>query len=259
MATQVLFGDWLRQRRHLLDLTQVQLAEETGCSAVTIRKLEANARKPSTELAQALSVALRIPERERTAFVQFARSDESEASFRLPAWNSDRVTWRDNQLPAKVSESVAGQFAATINYNLVAPAAPLWQRATDGRHIVKMRAVGNTFGDIEGDMEVQITQVIMPKPDSINYSQAVPMQIGVFFQIHSGDEFVKGVYSGTVAPMLDANGTGEARVLATGQVTSVTVQYIDLFLNYTFVTDTVKMVEGVGVGSIGVMQFSSAS
>ena len=34
----VSFGEWLKQRRKALDLTQNELAERVGCSLATIRK-----------------------------------------------------------------------------------------------------------------------------------------------------------------------------------------------------------------------------
>ena len=39
------FGYWLRRRRKALDLTQEALAQQVGCSEVTIRKIEADARR----------------------------------------------------------------------------------------------------------------------------------------------------------------------------------------------------------------------
>ncbi len=49
------FGRWLSSRRHLLDLTQEELAQQVGCSVVTIRKLEADERRPSKEIAARLA------------------------------------------------------------------------------------------------------------------------------------------------------------------------------------------------------------
>ena len=41
------FGNWLRLRRRALDLTQEELAQMVGCSAITLRKLESEQRRPS--------------------------------------------------------------------------------------------------------------------------------------------------------------------------------------------------------------------
>lgn len=70
---EALFGRWLRRRRRVADLTQKALARRVGCSAATIRKIEADERHPSRGLALALARALGVPEAERAAFVRFAR------------------------------------------------------------------------------------------------------------------------------------------------------------------------------------------
>ena len=38
MSADKSFGDWLRQHRRALDLTQEALARQVGCSAITRRK-----------------------------------------------------------------------------------------------------------------------------------------------------------------------------------------------------------------------------
>jgi predicted ATPase/DNA-binding XRE family transcriptional regulator len=67
------FGDWLRQRRKTLDWSQAVLAQRAGCTAATIRKIEADERKPSWQLAELLATALGVPADGRTTFVQAAR------------------------------------------------------------------------------------------------------------------------------------------------------------------------------------------
>jgi transcriptional regulator with XRE-family HTH domain len=253
------FGDWLRQRRHLLDLTQAELAARCNCSAVTIRKLEAGDRKPSRELAGTLAGVLRIPAREQAAFIQFARSDDYEASFRLPAWEQDQTTWRGGQLPAAAPDMGPEFSSAVLHYDVVATEAPRSQQVKDGRGLFHVQAGGIVTGDIEGDITLRITQVIMPKPANLDYSQALPMQIGAFFTIQSGEDLLEGNFTGTLSPMLDAAGSGDAQMVGAGQVITVTPGFIDFFLNYVFVADIVKMVEGMGTGSRGTLQLKPAA
>ena len=160
MIERTPFGEWLRQRRHLLNLTQSALAAQSDCSAVTIRKLESGDRKPSIELAQSLALALRIPEREQPAFIQFARSDEFEASNPLPAWEPERVSWRDDQLPDHRAAPVIDHTGMTIHYDLVGPEPPQYEKVEDGRLVAKVIATGSLTGDIEGTMDIQFTQII---------------------------------------------------------------------------------------------------
>ena len=55
------FGDWLRRRRRALDWTQAELARRVNCTAATIRKIEADERKPSRQLAELLFAQLGVP------------------------------------------------------------------------------------------------------------------------------------------------------------------------------------------------------
>ncbi len=70
------FGQWLRHRRRELDLTQEELAHQVGCAPITIRKIEAEAMRPSKQLAGLLGEHLGVPASERGALVQFARGGE---------------------------------------------------------------------------------------------------------------------------------------------------------------------------------------
>ncbi len=74
MSAAPLFGRWLKQRRQALGLTQEALADQVGCATETLRKLEADARRPSAEIARRLAEALTIAPAERDAFVQWART-----------------------------------------------------------------------------------------------------------------------------------------------------------------------------------------
>src|SRR5260221_9899804 len=73
MNVNGLFGSWLRQRRKALDLTQVELAEQVGCSVITIQKIEADERRPSKQITERLADVLAVSLDERAAFVSFAR------------------------------------------------------------------------------------------------------------------------------------------------------------------------------------------
>ena len=53
------FGRWLRQRRKALDLTQADLADQVGCSVITIQKIEADARRPVLAFVRSAVVAHR--------------------------------------------------------------------------------------------------------------------------------------------------------------------------------------------------------
>ncbi|MBV7339894.1 AAA family ATPase [Chloroflexi bacterium TSY] len=88
--TPTTFGAWLKLRRIALDLTQQELADQAGCSVVTIRKMESDERKPSKQLAELLGTCLNIPEAEQSAFIAFARNEGPQPSH----LSLDDAPWR---------------------------------------------------------------------------------------------------------------------------------------------------------------------
>jgi tetratricopeptide (TPR) repeat protein/transcriptional regulator with XRE-family HTH domain len=79
------FGYWLRRRRKALDLTQEALAQRVSCSGFSIRKIEADERRPSRRLAERLAASLAIPEEERRDFLDAARAVHAASRLRLDA------------------------------------------------------------------------------------------------------------------------------------------------------------------------------
>ncbi|NOK61304.1 MAG: hypothetical protein GFH27_549305n73 [Chloroflexi bacterium AL-W] len=73
------FGYWLKQYRKTADLTQCALAQQVGCTVEAIRKIEANKLRPSRRLAERLATSLCIPDKDRTTFLQLARSHPNQA------------------------------------------------------------------------------------------------------------------------------------------------------------------------------------
>jgi len=77
------FGYWLRRRRKALDLTQEALAQRVFCSGFTIRKIEADERRPSRRLAERLAASLAVPEEEKRDFLDAARARYSADPLQL--------------------------------------------------------------------------------------------------------------------------------------------------------------------------------
>ena len=86
------FGYWLRRRRKALDLTQDALAQRVSCSGFTIRKIEADERRPSRHLADRLAVSLAVPADERRAFLEAARAVRAADRMPLDAVPVDAAT-----------------------------------------------------------------------------------------------------------------------------------------------------------------------
>ncbi len=69
------FGTWIKQRRAHLRFTQRALAEQVFCSTAMIKKIEADERQPSVELAELLAQALQVPSMYRPVFRACARGE----------------------------------------------------------------------------------------------------------------------------------------------------------------------------------------
>lgn len=100
------FGYWVRRRRKALDLTQGQLARRVGCALVTIKKIEADERRPSRQMAERLADCLDIPTGEREAFIQSARAELAPDKLGFP---SAPLTARSN-LPTPVTSLIGREW-----------------------------------------------------------------------------------------------------------------------------------------------------
>jgi len=79
------FGGWVRRRRRTLDLTQVDLAAAVACAPITIRKIEADERRPSRTMAERLADALGLEGDDRDRFVAAGRASAAAALLRSTA------------------------------------------------------------------------------------------------------------------------------------------------------------------------------
>jgi predicted ATPase/transcriptional regulator with XRE-family HTH domain len=78
------FGEWMRRRRQLLRLRQAELAEHVGCSVITIRKLEADERRPSLQIAERLARALALAAPDQVQFIAAARGSHTTDYLESP-------------------------------------------------------------------------------------------------------------------------------------------------------------------------------
>jgi predicted ATPase/transcriptional regulator with XRE-family HTH domain len=88
------FGQWLKQRRKVLDLTREDLAQRIDCSLSSIEKIESGERRPSRQVADLLAECLGISPNERVAFVRFARSKPKQSEAPQPDKIPARSPWR---------------------------------------------------------------------------------------------------------------------------------------------------------------------
>ncbi len=85
MSETITFGQVVRERRIALGLTQTELARRASCAAITIRKIEADALRPSVQMAERIALTLNIPEAEQLAFVRLARLEPDPSPLPTPS------------------------------------------------------------------------------------------------------------------------------------------------------------------------------
>ena len=116
--TDLSFGAWLKRQRKASDLTQEQLADQVGCSAIAIRKIEAEERRPSAQIAERLAQIFNIPKNEQKTFRDFARGNIASA----PKDTVKDIPWRATRvnLPATVTSLIgrAEELALIRDYLL---------------------------------------------------------------------------------------------------------------------------------------------
>jgi predicted ATPase/transcriptional regulator with XRE-family HTH domain len=118
------FGKWLKRRRQGLGYTQRELALRIGYAEVTLRKVEADERRPSHQMVEALTEHLEIAPQDRELVRRFARDEPGWADVRLPTQSAGvddlmrAPPLLSTQLPGFVSEET--QTRATARSIVVA-------------------------------------------------------------------------------------------------------------------------------------------
>jgi predicted ATPase/DNA-binding XRE family transcriptional regulator len=119
---EVSFGEWLKRRRKAEGWTQEQLAQQLSCSTITLRKIEAEERRPSAQIVERLAEIFEIPSNEQASFLRFARGDWRSA----PTHTKEIFSWQPStksphsNLPA-TSTSLIGrekEIAGVLEYLL---------------------------------------------------------------------------------------------------------------------------------------------
>jgi len=132
LNTPDFFGEWLKQRRKALDLTQDELAERAGCTVFALRKIEAGERRPSKQLAALLAKALEISAEDHQTFVRVARGDINLERLRMskpdtsPPSISDFIAQHQTQKTA-----LSRSDLEPVSHHLPLPPAPLLGRDTE--------------------------------------------------------------------------------------------------------------------------------
>lgn len=160
MERDASLGAWLTRRRQSLHLERTELAARIGCAVVTLRKIEADERRPSRQVAALLAEQLGIPAPERHLFVRVARGELwvkllDEARAPAPSALPRPVTalfGRERDLPER---HLSLRQAVGWNYGLLAPAEQrLLRRLSLFVGACSLEAAVTVCGEGPGDQQV---------------------------------------------------------------------------------------------------------
>ena len=128
--TEVLdsFGAWIRQRRSELGLSRPELAKCATCSVSALRKIEADERRPSRQLAQLLALCLRISPEYENKFIDAARGVRMVANLGTPSLHPPISPEVARPL---TTGAVALSAATPPPWRIPAPATPLIGREVE--------------------------------------------------------------------------------------------------------------------------------
>lgn len=130
MDTTASFGYWVRRRRKALDLTQQSLARQAHCAVTTIKKIEADLRRPSPQLAECLADVLALTGDQRADFLKAARGERATDHLVLPTQ------------PMETHKDPASTATATVSrrHNLPVPTTSLIGRVAEVANVCQMLA-----------------------------------------------------------------------------------------------------------------------
>ncbi|MGE5774864.1 MAG: helix-turn-helix domain-containing protein, partial [Chloroflexota bacterium] len=124
MDIPVSFGEWVKRRRRMLDLTQKELAQRAGCSVAALQKIERDERRPSRQLAGRLLDFLEVSPEQKVVLLKIARRERTaEALPPLPS-----------SITALPKESDPPRFRSELSL----PAAPLVGREAELAEITRL-------------------------------------------------------------------------------------------------------------------------
>ena len=134
---EVSFGEWLKRQRMSKGLTREQLAHQVGCAVVTLRKIEAEERRPSVQIVEQLAEIFHIPPNQQANFLKYARGDWTKS----PA-GAEGI----EALPWLVPPSTGGGDSlnpsihlATFLFTDIEGSAKLWDQAPEKMKVALQR------------------------------------------------------------------------------------------------------------------------
>ena len=148
---EVSFGEWLKRRRKAQGLTQEELALQISCSTSALRKIEAEQRRPSSQIVEQLAEVFNIASTERKSFLKFARGNWEAA----PMGVIESAPWHVAPRAEDELEELSNPktYLATFLFTDVEGSTKLWESdpekmkaALQRHHAILQEAISSNDG-----------------------------------------------------------------------------------------------------------------
>ena len=116
--TPVSFGDWVKQRRKSIDLTQKELADRVGCSIAALQKIERDERRPSRPMAERILDCLDVPPDQHPLLIKIARGERTADT--LPSTPAPVFTSQTESTPTRLPVSTTPLVGRETELNEIA-------------------------------------------------------------------------------------------------------------------------------------------
>ena len=197
------FGEWLKRQRNARGLTREQLAHQIGCAVVTLRKIEAEERRPSAQIVERLAEIFNIPQNERTSFLRYARGDWKYA----PTGVVENAPWLVSPVREREVDNVSNPkiHLSTFLFTDIEGSAKLWEEAPERmkvalqrHHAILQEAITSNGGavfQIVGDafcaafltVPSALSAAVTAQRELYQASWDLPFPIRVRMGIHTGE------------------------------------------------------------------------
>src|SRR5215475_4114458 len=122
------FGTWVRLRRLALVLSREDVAQQVGVAEVSIRKIEADERRPSPQVAALLAQQLQLVPETQALFVQVARGLLTVDQLPPPIPGATGSAIVAPAVPPSAPAPTLPSGTVTFLFTDIAASTQLWER-----------------------------------------------------------------------------------------------------------------------------------
>lgn len=159
------FGKWLSRYRKSLGLTQKQLAERVNCATITLRKIEAEDRRPSVQVLERLAQVLNIPPNQQGAFFHFGLGHGqpfSTIAQTISPWQISGASFQPKILSSLIGQNRHQLSFMQLNSSVLDAKVPQFNQMSSSKSSETNLGYELTHGTIPNNQDSIFVVVLVP-------------------------------------------------------------------------------------------------